>query len=207
MNTVISAITLRDYMDQAGKHLYGDAWDEPGWRNTQYSERDSVYDRLRCLGLPLSRVQKDVRVDRTEDSIVFDIPRSDFRTTPHLVFGIPDYLLRGLECQNKSILLRNLHVALDEMTRNAIEHGNEEIVVNGVYRDGIVELSVEDQGDGFDPNSVPDPSIDPWIVITERDDSGKRPGGYGLLSIVALMDSVEHNESGNKITVRKMLGR
>jgi len=53
---------------------------------------------------------------------------------------------------------------------------------------------VEDEGPGFDPATVPDPT-DPGNL--------ERIGGRGLMLIRTFMDDVEHNEKGNRITLRK----
>ena len=51
---------------------------------------------------------------------------------------------------------------------------------------------VEDQGPGFDPGSLPDP--------TTRENIEK-PSGRGLLLIRAYMSSVVFNEVGNRVTM------
>ena len=115
-------------------------------------------------------------------------------------------------------------VALDEALLNAIEHGNlelssdlrqeDEAVFRDLgerrrrqppYRDRRVHVRatlsrseavyvVEDEGPGFDPATVPDPS-DPANL--------ERIGGRGLMLIRTFMDEVEHSEDGNRITLRK----
>jgi anti-sigma regulatory factor (Ser/Thr protein kinase) len=53
---------------------------------------------------------------------------------------------------------------------------------------------VRDEGPGFDPTSLPDPT-DPINL--------ERVSGRGLLLIQTFMDHVEHNETGNQITMIK----
>ena len=53
---------------------------------------------------------------------------------------------------------------------------------------------VRDEGNGFDPSQLPDPT-DPANL--------ERVSGRGLLLIQTFMDQVEHNERGNEITMRK----
>ncbi|HEY7425239.1 MAG TPA: response regulator [Gemmataceae bacterium] len=57
---------------------------------------------------------------------------------------------------------------------------------------------VRDEGEGFDPDSLPDPT-DPANL--------GRICGRGLLLIQTFMDRVEHNERGNQITMIKRRGR
>src|SRR5947208_5971954 len=53
---------------------------------------------------------------------------------------------------------------------------------------------IKDDGAGFDPDSLPDPT-DPTNL--------ERVSGRGLLLIQTFMDKVEHNETGNQITMVK----
>ncbi len=53
---------------------------------------------------------------------------------------------------------------------------------------------VTDEGKGFDPNDVPDPT-EPENLI--------KPHGRGLLLMRTFMDVVEHNEIGNEVTLIK----
>ena len=55
-------------------------------------------------------------------------------------------------------------------------------------------LMIRDEGPGFDPASLPDPT-DPANL--------ERVSGRGLLLIQTFMDRVEHNETGNQITMIK----
>ena len=53
---------------------------------------------------------------------------------------------------------------------------------------------IEDEGPGFDPATLP-VHTDPANL--------ERIGGRGLMLIRTFMDEVEHNEKGNRITLRK----
>jgi anti-sigma regulatory factor (Ser/Thr protein kinase) len=57
-----------------------------------------------------------------------------------------------------------------------------------------VSVTIRDEGPGFDPGSLPDPT-DPANL--------GRIGGRGLLLIRTFMDSVTHNQAGNEITLVK----
>lgn len=115
-------------------------------------------------------------------------------------------------------------VALEEALTNAIHHGNLEADselrdadLNGYhqllaqrraqrpYCDRQVRLSanynrkrarfvVSDEGPGFDPDSLPDPT-DPANLA--------RPYGRGVLLIRTFMDEVAYNEVGNQVTMIK----
>jgi anti-sigma regulatory factor (Ser/Thr protein kinase) len=57
-----------------------------------------------------------------------------------------------------------------------------------------VTITICDEGPGFDPSSLPDP--------TDPENIGKI-SGRGLLLIRTFMDDVKFNDSGNEITLFK----
>jgi len=92
-------------------------------------------------------------------------------------------------------------IALLEAVNNAIIHGNERntnksVTIRMTIEDTKIELSVIDQGSGFDPNSLDDP---------RQPENVFRQNGRGLFFIRQLMDEVEINtgETGSQITMRK----
>jgi serine/threonine-protein kinase RsbW len=89
----------------------------------------------------------------------------------------------------------NLRVALSEALSNAIVYGNGQDPAKSVHvrievaeRDIVVH--VRDQGDGFDPTVVPDPTLP---------DRVQRADGRGLFLIRQLVDDVFFNDRGNSI--------
>jgi len=97
--------------------------------------------------------------------------------------------LQGV-AQNQAFALRN---SLHEAVVNAVRHGNRQdpekqvrIAWHFVGRD--VWIEVEDQGNGFNTELVPDPRLDKYR---------SRPHGRGLLLMRHFMSSVEYNEPGN----------
>jgi serine/threonine-protein kinase RsbW len=95
----------------------------------------------------------------------------------------------------------NFRVGVTEALANAILYGNEgdarrSIRVEVSIDDTRVELRVVDEGSGFDPDAVPDPT---------EPENLERSGGRGLFLIRKLMDEVEYNDRGN--AVRLLLRR
>jgi serine/threonine-protein kinase RsbW len=95
----------------------------------------------------------------------------------------------------------NFRVGVTEALANAILYGNGDdpektIRVEAELRPDQIEVRVIDEGSGFDPGNVPDPT---------RPENLDRPGGRGLFLIRALMDKVEYNHRGN--AVRMVLER
>jgi serine/threonine-protein kinase RsbW len=92
-----------------------------------------------------------------------------------------------------------VHLSLEEALVNAHKHGHEgdwEKPVSVRYyasAEGVV-AQVEDQGEGFDPQQVPDPLAPENL---------ERPSGRGLLIMRTYLSGVCHNERGNTICLCK----
>jgi len=92
-----------------------------------------------------------------------------------------------------------VRLALDEALSNAVRHGNKldpNKKVTIEYRVGPEEvcISVTDEGEGFDPGKVPDPTLDENL---------DHPNGRGLMLIRAYMSSVSHSLNGRRLTMTK----
>ncbi len=86
-----------------------------------------------------------------------------------------------------------VHLAMEEAFLNAIKHGNKMDAGKKVridYSVGLdkVEISLTDQGEGFNPETVPDPRFGENLY---------KLAGRGLLLINSYMDVVEFNKHGN----------
>ena len=88
-------------------------------------------------------------------------------------------------------------IGVGEAVINAIKHGNKNDPAKSVYI--TAEFSVDetrftirDEGEGFDPASVPDPRLD---------DNRFKPSGRGILLMRHLSDEVVYNEKGNEVTM------
>lgn len=89
----------------------------------------------------------------------------------------------------------NLRVALAEALANAIIYGNrldpgKVVEVRVVITSSRLTVDVVDQGNGFDPSLVPDPTLPERL---EQED------GRGLFLIRQLVDEVRFNDRGNSI--------
>ena len=86
-------------------------------------------------------------------------------------------------------------LALEEAVVNAVEHGHRGDGLKSVWvayqvGPGQVLAEVEDQGPGFDPSRVPDPTA------AENLD---KPSGRGLFLMRRMMSWVHHSSRGNGI--------
>lgn len=103
-----------------------------------------------------------------------------------------------------------IRLTLEELGRNAIEWGNRGDASKRVrlscrilpYK---VIVQIADEGQGFDPDAVPDPSADPFGHMEYRRQTGKRMGGYGVHLIRNVMDKVAWNAKGNVVVAIKYL--
>jgi serine/threonine-protein kinase RsbW len=92
-----------------------------------------------------------------------------------------------------------IQLAVEEAIINAVEHGNNCDMLKHVTIDYSItpqefEISVTDEGGGFRPEDVPDPCSDEGL---------NRASGRGIALMRAYMDSVEYNDKGNHVRMRK----
>lgn len=107
-------------------------------------------------------------------------------------------------------ICEDLKMAVEEVGRNAVEWGNhfdpnKQVHLSYCIFDDRVVIKVEDEGEGFAPHSLPDPTADPIKTMQERMDAGKRPGGYGVYLIQKLVDNIVYNEKGNSVLLIKYI--
>lgn len=89
----------------------------------------------------------------------------------------------------------NVRVALAEALANAILYGSGEdaarpVGVRVLFGRHAVEMEVTDEGGGFDPRLIPDPTLPA---------NRSRPYGRGLFVIRGLVDEVRFSPKGNSI--------
>lgn len=89
----------------------------------------------------------------------------------------------------------NCRVALSEALTNAITYGNcgdlsKHVLVRVQFGRTAIEMEVEDEGAGFDPELIPDPTQPDRIL---------NPDGRGIFMIQRLVDEVRFNPRGNAI--------
>lgn len=94
----------------------------------------------------------------------------------------------------------HIELALEEALVNAIKHGNQldpmkVVRVNYVVSEVIFEIRIEDEGTGFDPTDIPDPTLP---------ENWERTCGRGIHLIKNFMTSVEYVGRGNVVTMSKL---
>ncbi|MBA2339381.1 MAG: ATP-binding protein [Pyrinomonadaceae bacterium] len=142
------------------------------------------------------RFVEDLKIlPHARETIEFELP-SDLS----LMNGVLHYLVEragrlGVVQPDRS----NLFIALDEAFVNAVVHGNKSdprklVRITAELSTKEARFTVEDEGEGFDVQSLPDPR-DPSNLFKSH--------GRGVLLICNIMDEVKYNERGNRLTMNK----
>lgn len=95
-------------------------------------------------------------------------------------------------------------LAVREAVANAIKHGNREeadkrVEVNCTFEESQVLVRIEDEGDGFDPESLPDPL---------KAENLLKPSGRGILFMNEFMDEIHYTfrpGGGTIVTMKKLI--
>lgn len=123
------------------------------------------------------------------------------KTSIFEIDNLPTYLdkaLDGLNISNEKY--NNILLAITEAVNNAIIHGNKndikkEIGLEFIITDDFIKIVVTDEGEGFDLEKVPDPTL-PENLLSEH--------GRGIFIIKHFVDElkVEKIPNGNSIILK-----
>ena len=110
-----------------------------------------------------------------------------------------------------------LALAVDELLRNAIEHGgdahcNPECMVQFSYlrTPRLLQFHIKDTGPGFSMDgakhaAINNPPEEPLRHAHYRTEQGMRPGGFGIMLVKQIADELIYNEAGNEVLLLKYL--
>lgn len=123
---------------------------------------------------------------------------------------IPSDTSKGLEVQEQIVTLMEkleysmrdvfaMRLALEEAITNAIRHGNQsdfnkKVTIEAEVGMQKMHVEVEDEGEGFDPQDVPDPTSKDFI---------DRPNGRGLLLMKAYLNRFEYTNGGRRLRMER----
>jgi len=135
----------------------------------------------------------------TETELSLDVP-SDLKYVGPAVELIVERLPSGPLSPRR--IRFNFRTALAEALANAIAYGNHydpARVVRVLVQVGhdVVRLHVTDEGDGFDPDEVPDPTLPERLELED---------GRGLFVLRRLVDHVAFNAKGNSVCLTLLAG-
>jgi serine/threonine-protein kinase RsbW len=116
---------------------------------------------------------------------------SNLRIVENAIDEIMDEI--GITKENYGKIL----VSTLEAVNNAILHGNNSDVVKMVdveltYKDKNLKIKITDEGNGFIPEKVPDPTIPQNIEAVN---------GRGIFLMSRLADNIKYSKKGNAVTM------
>ncbi len=127
---------------------------------------------------------------------VFDIP-SDFAASRDVQTRVMQDVV---DCGFDEESTFAIRISLEEAIVNAIRHGNKldatkRVRIESVVSPREVQVSVEDEGRGFERVRIPDPTAEENLC---------RPSGRGILLIESYMDSVRWEHGGRRVHMSKL---
>jgi len=115
-------------------------------------------------------------------------------SVPDAIVGACKQLLSDLQANDFSQEdVFAVHLAVQEAFVNALKHGNKmdstkKVKIDYCITPDKVDISLTDEGVGFEPDHVPDPRCGENIY---------KANGRGLLLMRCYMDTVEYSDRGN----------
>ena len=129
-----------------------------------------------------------------DQELILELP-NDIRSIEHAV----EYVMRHCSscCDYARRFNLNFRVGLSEALSNAMLYGNDSdpekrVRVEVTIKMEEISVRITDEGVGFDPSKVPDPTLP---------DNISKTGGHGIFLMKSLMDEVRFNERGNSVTL------
>jgi serine/threonine-protein kinase RsbW len=106
-------------------------------------------------------------------------------------------MLEDLDFPTRDVF--GVRLALEEALVNAIKHGNRmdptrSVRIGWVINSESVRIEIEDEGPGFRPSDIPDPTAEENL---------EKPSGRGIMLMRAFMSEVSYNERGNRVVLVK----
>jgi serine/threonine-protein kinase RsbW len=103
----------------------------------------------------------------------------------------------ALSCEMGPVDFNDILLVLTEAVNNCIHHGNNAdpnkyVIISANKNDCELSFSISDEGNGFDINSIPDPTCSSNIV---------KPNGRGVFIIQKLAHKVVYENNGSKVSI------
>lgn len=112
---------------------------------------------------------------------------------------IDTILALGSDVGLKDAAIFAVRLAIEEAITNAFVHGHKElsndlpIKVEYKVADQEIQIAIEDQGPGFTPEALPDPTLVENL---------SKPFGRGVMLMKAYMSEVRYSTKGNRVKMR-----
>lgn len=185
----------RSRPEMAGEHVKAFKVSAANFTRSEFDESELKEIMATVLDYKTRHIDKKESMQGLHEHIEFEVP-----SVISLMHVVLEYLMERVE---KLGVVKseqsNLFVALDEAFVNAVKHGNKFdakklVRITTEVAAGEARFTIEDEGEGFDVNSIPDP-LDPSNLF--------KTSGRGVLFIYNIMDEVKYNERGNRLTMIK----
>ena len=115
--------------------------------------------------------------------------RLEIQSDPAVLPQVEEFIEKAVEDSNiEKSALNNLMMAVNEATTNGMLHGNKadinkKVQITLAINNKRIKVIIKDQGNGFDPSKVPDPTT-PENIYKES--------GRGLFIMQTCMDEVDY---------------
>ncbi len=112
---------------------------------------------------------------------------------------IDQILDQAVDAGLKDAAIFAVRLAIEEAITNAFVHGHEHVQGDKPIRveykviEKEIQIAIEDQGPGFVPTEVPDPTLIENL---------SKPFGRGVMLMKAYMTEVLYNSKGNRVKMR-----
>ncbi|MBK7232254.1 MAG: ATP-binding protein [Saprospiraceae bacterium] len=119
-------------------------------------------------------------------------------SVPHNIVKIEQYLNQVFaDYQISPAHYHNVLIALTEAVNNAITHGNRQdenkfVQINSQHSRRCITFRISDEGSGFDPASIPDPTLPENL---------ERCGGRGVFLMQKLCKKVIFSDNGRTVQI------
>jgi hypothetical protein len=160
--------------DPFGKYFEGNEWELP----TDLA----VIDRAQ------EEIQK--RLDELHDEK--DQPYRNETESFEISLASREAIANGVIRGNLGVTESDSARRMDQIRARLAERGDKKLHVSIEYDADTFRLVVRDEGDGFDPRSVEDPT---------QVDSKMKTTGRGILMMRSAFDTVSYNKKGNEVTL------
>jgi serine/threonine-protein kinase RsbW len=100
-----------------------------------------------------------------------------------------------VNCSASEDVLHRVMLLTSEAVTNAIKHGNKlaedkSVEIEFIHKNGAIEIWIQDEGDGFQRDNIPDPLADEQLLAV---------GGRGIFLIEEIADDVRYEQDGRKV--------
>jgi anti-sigma regulatory factor (Ser/Thr protein kinase) len=169
-------------------------------RHAAASKREEIGDDLSVVGV---EILTQSRKNQIKEKLGFN--RDDpvylqFLSYYEEMDAVASVILKEMDVSGfPDETIRKMKISLTELLANAIGHGNGEdhsrkVTIGHIVDRQVATVSIMDEGEGFDPAALPDPTLPENLV---------KDHGRGLYIVNNYVDELEHNDTGNRVLIRK----